>query len=139
MISKYLKNVYQSKMISLNSLKLLSAEWKVIDNSSIERKFSFQTFEDAVEFMNKINYYLYQKKIKAKVSNVYNGVGVKIEETHLKELTEREADAAFTISAIYSTPDYKILDKDYYELHFSIKDRMDFNLSNKKIETCKKY
>lgn len=74
MLRNYLKTLYLNRVVPLNTLRQELNSWNIVKlnniqtETNIERRFNFQSFEKAVEFMSIAHSYTNEKKIN---SNMY--------------------------------------------------------------------
>lgn len=117
MLTQYLKDIYRSKVASKSgqAFDQLTRNWTSQTNSSIFRKFTFDSFKQAAVFQSIANDLLANNQVHFSVQNVYNTVTIHIEEKYLNELTVNEVQSALQLDEIYEmkNPVEFIVNKNY--------------------------
>jgi len=71
MIRNYLRTLYSSRIVSLNTVQQELTSWQIVNfiliksNSMIQKKYQLESFEKAVEFVTIGNNYTNNMKIEA--------------------------------------------------------------------------
>ena len=101
MLGEFLKSAYKQKSIKHNLISIKN--WTITSNS-MKRRYSFDTFQQAVSFMSISNNYLTtSSNTKFTVMNVYNSVEIELKEPN--NLTTIEVKAAENLNALYWVPE----------------------------------